>query len=157
MYSLTYEDRRKLTIEMTHKSKHSYITVFDMIDEFSKISITQSYQDFRSKFIESKWYTYSYDHYSLLSNTIKLLSTPKTETLLLSKPLFDKLRKIYPEYFVDSKKYIPPDIKTTYNNLSLTYFPSLKTSDEDQFEVIFNLIFHNELMFKSSIIPISIP
>lgn len=150
MYNLTYEDHRKLTIEMTSQSKHSYITVFNMIHDFSKISIVHSYQDFKSKFIKIGWYTFSYDHYYLLSNFIKQYFEPKIETLLLSKPLFDKLCKIYPEYFVDSNKYIAPDIKTTYNNLSLTYFPSIKTSNEELFEIIYKLLFQNKQAILSN-------
>jgi len=150
MYSLTYGDHRTLTIEMTSQSRNSFMTVFDLIGSFSKFVIAYSYQDFRSKFIQSGWLNYSFEQSCLLSALAKQYSEPKTETMILSKPVFDKLCKIYPEYFVDSKKWTFPDSKTNYNNLSLTYFPSLKISDEDQFEVIFNLIFHNKQTILSN-------
>jgi len=114
-----------------------------MIDDFSKITITHSYQDFRSKFIQSKWYNYSYEHYCMLSTYISTLQQPSKDTFLLSKPLYDKLCKYYPEYFVNSnvRKWTPPDIKTTYSGLSLTYSPSLKTSKHEQYQIISDLMF----------------
>lgn len=133
MYNLTYEDHR-----------NSFMTVFNIIDSFSKATIAHSYQDFRSKFIKSGWLNYSFEESRILSALAKQYSEPKIETLLLSKPLFDKFCKIYPEYFVDSNKYIAPDIKTTYNNLSLTYFPPIKTSNEELFETIYKLLFQNK-------------
>lgn len=153
MYSLTYGDHRTLTIEMIPYSRNSFMTVFDLIDSFSKFVIAYSYQDFRSKFIQSGLLDYSFEQSCLLSalaEKYKQYIEPKTETMLLSKPAFDKFCKIYPEYFVDSNKYIAPDIKTTYNNLSLTYFPSIKTSNEELFEIIYKLLFQNKQAILSN-------
>jgi hypothetical protein len=148
MYSLTYEEHRTLTIEITPQSKHSYVTIFNMIDDFSKISVTHSYQDFRSKFIQSKWYYYSYEHYCMLSTNINIFTNmvkPSTniEPMYISKRMFDIIYKDYPEYFVNSnvRKWTQPDTKTTYISLSLTYSPSLKTSKHEQYQIMSDLMF----------------